>query len=101
MIRNLYNRIPQPAPNTKRDRDTYSLDGTKIKTTQVKSQGESSFTTDGHKAMLNKLNSKPKTNRKRIDINNYNKPQQKHRLRTVSNELLGGLNRFYAAATSP
>ena len=43
--------------------------GTKIKTTQEKSQGDSSFPTDGHKAILNKLNCKSKTNRtwKKID----------------------------------
>ena len=61
MIRNRYNRIPYPALNTKRERDTYNLDGTKIKTAQVKSQGDSSFPIDGHKAILNKLNSKSKT----------------------------------------
>ena len=48
MIRNRYNRIPQPALNTKRDRDTYNQDGTKTKTAQVKSQGNSSFPTDGY-----------------------------------------------------
>ena len=40
------------------------------KTVQVKSQGDSSFPTDGRKAILNKLNSKSKTNRKRTDIDN-------------------------------
>ena len=61
----------------------------------MKSQGDSSFPTIGHKAILNKLNSRSKTNRKRTNIYNWNKPQQKHRLGTVSNKLLGGLNRFY------
>ena len=70
MIRNRYNRIPRPALNTKWERDTYSQDGAKIKTTQVKRQGDSSFPEDGHKAILNKLNSKPKTNRKRTNIHN-------------------------------
>ena len=65
MIRNRYNRIPHPAINTKRERDTYKLDGTKIKTAQVKSQGDSSFPTDGHKAILNKLNSKSKKKKKK------------------------------------
>ena len=60
IIRNRNNRIPYPALNTKPERDSYNLDGTKIKTAQVKSQGDSSFPTDGHKAILNK-----KTNRKR------------------------------------
>ena len=58
MIRNWYNQIPHPALNTNRERDTYNKDGTKKKTAQVKSQGDSSFPTDGHKAILNKLNSK-------------------------------------------
>ena len=74
-----------------------------LETTQVKSQGDSSFPTDGHKAVLYKLNSKSKINRKRVNFDNYNNLQQKHRLGTVSYKLLGGggvLNRFYAAATS-
>ena len=70
MIKNRYNRIPYPALNTKRERDTYNLDGTKINTAQVKSQGDSSFPTVGHKAILNKLNRKSKTNRKRTNIDN-------------------------------
>ena len=65
MIRTRYNRIPYPTLNTKWERDTYSQDGTKLKTAQVKSQGGSCFPTDVHKAILNKLNSKSKTNRKR------------------------------------
>ena len=43
MIRNRYNRIPHPALNTKRERDTHNQDGTKTKTAQAKSQGDSSF----------------------------------------------------------
>ena len=70
IIRNRYNRIPHSAQNTKRERDTYNEDGTKIKTTHVKSQGDSSFPTDGHKAILNKLSSKSKTNRKWTNIDN-------------------------------
>ena len=70
MIRNRYNQIPHPALNTKQERYTYNLDGTKIKTAQAKSQGDSSFPTDGHKAILNTLNSKSKTNRQRTNINN-------------------------------
>ena len=54
----------------------------------MKIQGDNSFLTDGHKAILNKLSSKTKTNRKRTNIDNKNKPQQKHRLGTVSNKLL-------------
>ena len=67
MIRNQFNRIPHPALNTKRERD-----GIKIKTEQVKSQGDSSFPTDDHKAILNKLNSKSKMNRKRTNIDRIN-----------------------------
>ena len=70
MVRNRYNRIPHPVLNTKRERDTHNQDGTKTKTAQAKSQGDSSFPTDGHKAILNKLNSKSKTNRTRTNIDN-------------------------------
>ena len=58
MIRNRYTRIPHPALNTKRERDTFNQDRTKIKTAQVKSQGDSSIPTDGLKVILNELNSK-------------------------------------------
>ena len=64
------NRIPHPTLNIKRERDTYSYDGTKIKTAQAKSQGDSSFPTDGHKATLNKFNSKSKISRTRMNIDN-------------------------------
>ena len=70
MIRSRYNPVPHPASKTEQERDTYNQDGTKIKTAQVKSQGDSSFPTDGHKAILNKLNGKSKTNRKRTNIDN-------------------------------
>ena len=36
VIRNRYNRIPYPAQNTKRERDTYNCDGTKIKVWKAK-----------------------------------------------------------------
>ena len=90
MIWNRYNGILHPAPNSKWERDTYNLDGTKIKTTQMKSQKDSSFLADGRKAIVNKVNNKSKTNRKRKKIDNLNKPQQKQRLGTVSNQLLAG-----------
>ena len=61
---------------------------TALKTAQVKSQVDSSFPTDGHTAILNKLNTKLKRIRKRTNIDNLNNPQQKHRLGTVSNILL-------------
>ena len=70
MIRNRYNRIPHPILNTKRERDIYSEEGTKIKTAKVKNQEDTSFPTDGDKARLNKLNSNSKTNRKRTNIDN-------------------------------
>ena len=69
-MRNRYNPTPHPALNTNRERDTYNLDGTKIKTTQVESQGKNYFPTNGHTAILNKLNSKSKTNRTRTNIDN-------------------------------
>ena len=90
MIKNRYNRIPHPDPNTTRERDTYNLDGIKLKTVRVKSQEDSYIPTDGHKAILNKLNCKSKTNRKRTNIDNLNNPQQKHRIGMVSNKLLRG-----------
>ena len=43
MIRDRYNRIPHPALNTKRERDTHNQVGTKTKTAQAKRQGDSSF----------------------------------------------------------
>ena len=55
MIRNRYNRIPYPALNTKREKNIYNLDDIKIKIAQVKSQVDSSFPTDGHKAILKKI----------------------------------------------
>ena len=48
----------------------YKVDKKAIKTAQVKSQGDSSFPTDGHKALLNKLNRTSKTNGKRTNIDN-------------------------------
>ena len=68
MIRKQYKRIPHPALNTKRERDTYNYDGTKIKTAHGQNPRA-----DGHKAILNKLNSKSKTNRKRTIRINHNR----------------------------
>ena len=90
MIKNRYNRIPHPDPNTTRERDTYNLDGINLKTVRVKSQEDSYIPTDGHKAILIKLNCKSNTNRKRTNIDNLNNPQQKHRIGTISNKLLRG-----------
>ena len=54
MIRNRYNRIPHPVPNTEWKRDTYN--GTKITTTQVKSQGNSSFPTESGRSLTIRIN---------------------------------------------
>ena len=62
-----FHTLPQTS-NGKGTRTTKTA--LKIKTTQVKSQGDSTFPADGHKAILNKLNSKSKTNRKRANIDN-------------------------------
>ena len=54
---------------------------------------DSSFPTIDHKAILNELNSKSKTNRKRTNIDNENKPQQKQSIaleRLVINYWGGG-----------
>ena len=67
MSRNRCNRVPYPAPNTKiNGKETRA----KIKTTQAKSQRDSSFPADGHKAILNKMNNKSKTNNKRTNTDN-------------------------------
>ena len=42
----------------------------------MKMQGDSSFPIDGHNVILNKLDSKTKTNGKRTNIENYKDPQQ-------------------------
>ena len=81
------------------ERGTYNT-ALQIKTTQSNSQGDSSFPADSLKIILNKMNKNTsKTNKKWTDSDNYIKTQQKHRLGTVSNKLLGSLNRFYARAS--
>ena len=60
-----FHTLPQTA-NGKGTRK--SKTALKVKTPQVKSQGHSSFPADGHKAILNKMNNKSKTNRKRTNI---------------------------------
>ena len=63
MLRNRYNRIPHPTPNTKRERDTHNQNGTKTRK-QHKRKAKGTFSpTDDHKATPNKPNSK-KVNRK-------------------------------------
>ena len=67
----------------------------------MKSQRDSSFPADGHKAILNKKNNKSKTNKSeriltiRIDYNRSTALE-----RSVIN-YLRGLNRFYERSTSP
>ena len=56
----------------------------KIKTVLAENQEDSSFPADGQTAIINKMNNLSKTNTKRTNIDNKNKPQQKHRLGTVS-----------------
>ena len=76
--------------------------GIKYGTTQVESQENSSFLADGHQTILNKVNKKSKTNRRRTNNDNQNQPQQKHPLGTVSNNQLlevgvdGILNLLYS-----
>ena len=68
-------------------------------TAQAGSQEDSYFTADGHQAILNKMNKKPKRNRKWTNTNNWNKLQKKHRLGPVRNKILVDLNRFYVYTT--
>ena len=82
------------------EEEEYQVEG-REEAAQVKSQGDSFFLTDGHKAILNELNSKSNTNRFRTNIVNKNKQQQKPRSVINYRGGGGGVNRFYAAATSP
>ena len=84
MISNRYNRIPHLTKDAKRESQAISKDGIKYKTVQEGRQEESSFLIDGHQFILRKANKKPKPNRKQMNNDNQNKPQQKHRLGTVS-----------------
>ena len=61
----------------------------KIKTARAENQKDSYFPAASHQAILNKMNTKS-DNIKGTNIDNENKPQQKHRLGTVSNKLPGG-----------
>ena len=56
----------------------------------MKSQGDSFFPTDGHKAILNKLNSKSKTNRKRTNITRVNHNRSIALERSVMDYFEGG-----------
>ena len=87
-IRNQYNQAPQLTQDTNGKVTISQLD---IKN---ESQEVSPFPAVNHKAPINR--------REKQDRNNINGPQKKHRLRTVSkNILLEGLNCFHCAPTSP
>ena len=67
----------------------------------MKSRRDYSFPTDGHRTILNRIiNSQ--THKKRANIDNKSKPQQKHGRGTVSKKFIwggGGVNRFYEYST--
>ena len=91
-IRNRYNQAPHLTQNTNGKVTTLQLDITN------KSQAVSPFPAGDHKASINRRARKHNKNRQI----NKNDPQKKHRLRTVSkNIILEGLNWFYVALTSP
>ena len=90
MIRNRYNRIPYPSEIPYGKGKKHSRRHT------VKQHKRKAKKSHVHQAILNKINKSPKTNRKRTKNYNKNKLQQKHRLGTISNKLLG---RFRARAT--
>ena len=56
MIRNQYNRIPHPSPDTIRERNTNKPKRDKEITAQSESQEISSFPVDVHEATLNIMN---------------------------------------------
>ena len=56
MIRNRYNRIPHPSPDTIRERNINKLRWHKEITAQSESQEISSFPVDVHEATLNIMN---------------------------------------------
>ena len=80
MIRNRPNRIPHPALAMKWERIAHNLG-----TARAESQVDKCFRADDYYAILNKI-TKTETTRKRTNIDNQNKPQQTHRLGTVSNK---------------
>ena len=91
-IRNRYNQVPHLIQETNGKVTTSQLDITN------ESLEVSPFPARDHKASINRRTRKQnKQNR-----NNRNNPQKKHRLGTVSkNILIEGLNRFHGAPTSP
>ena len=68
MIRNQYNQIRHPAPDTKQERNTNNEVGIKNKTAQAENQEVSSFPADGHWTILNKANKKSKKQNADNDI---------------------------------
>ena len=91
-IRNRYNQPPHLTQDTNGKVTTSQINIT------IESQEVSPFTADDHKAFFTDVHeSITKQGR-----NNINDPQKKHRLGTISkNILLEGLNRFSGAPTSP
>ena len=85
-IRNQYNQAPQLTQDINGKVTISQLDITKI-------QEVSPFPAGDHKVSINK---------RAQDRNIINDPQKKHRLGTVSKNILyEGLNRFHGAPTSP
>ena len=78
MIRNRYNRIPQPGQDTKQERNKYHIRRHKINAARAENHEDCSFPSDVHQTIRNKI---------------------KHRLVIVSNNFLVGLNRFYVITT--
>ena len=88
-IRNRYNQAPHLTQETNGEVTTTQLDITN------QSQDVSPFLAGDHKASINRR-------ARKHNRNNINDPQKKHRLGTVSkNILLEGFNRFHGATTSP
>ena len=92
MIRNRYNQAPHHTQDTNGKVTTLQSDNTN------ESQEVSPFPAGDHKAPTTDVHESIT----KQDRNNINDPQKKHRLGTVSkNILLDGLNRFNGAPTSP
>ena len=92
-IRNRYNQVPHLTQDTNGKVTTSQLDITN------QSQEVSPFPSADHKTSINR---RPRKQNKKLDRNNINDPQMKHRIGTASNYILQeGLNRFHGAPNSP
>ena len=92
-IRNRYNQVPHLTQDTNGKVTTSQSDITN------QSQEVSPFPSADHKTSINRRTRKQN---KKLDRNNINDPQMKHRLGTVSKYILQeGLNRFHGAPNSP